>query len=664
MKRADAYRRCEELPIGGIFPLSGYLSWIGKYKRMAADLKVEMINEGGGIDGRPVRLIAFDDRSSVQHAQAIAETLVFRHRVLAIVGTGSLPVSRAVASVANRYRTPAFVNSGYAIDPLKDLFVFNTAHRTEFTVARSFRYFLERGVNRMALMMPAGSLGDLGSLLARRLGRQMGMRIVGEERFDPGSADMASRLARLGALRPLALFSFVTGRPAAALVEEAAKAGLGIPLLVSHGNANPRFLKMVSHIPVEVIVPSGGTTVPAGLGHDHPCKGKVADFNRRHMDRYGEPANYYSAELADAIDLVAGGLGLAGEADPEKLRDAVEEIRNFEGMQGVYDLTPLDHYGTRIDDVAILTIKDGAWQMVGASCADGISDRGMRLVRKVADMLYARQPEALVPSPDAGAIAAFVYGATPGGADVKADACSGYRLYCEQKKQLTSAMRDRDAGKATEAFFRLLAVVLIGNAGEVRPSRLAMLEMFLAMLDTAIDEGADFEEMVFLKQRLIAEWEEIKDNEPLCLWALRVFDATSTALTTGRQRKNIDLLRKVTGFIEAHLSEDLTIKRIAGHVCLSPSRLIHRMRSELGVTVGSCVTRIRIEKAKQLLRSSDASISRVAQEVGYGDQSYFTRVFRKQAGCAPSGYRRMTSRLSPVPEVPPDFPVFPAPEDR
>ena len=141
---------------------------------MAADLKVEMINEGGGIDGRPVRLIAFDDRSSVQHAQAIAETLVFRHRVLAIVGTGSLPVSRAVASVANRYRPPAFVNSGYAIDPLKDLFVFNTAHRTEFTVARSFRYFLERGVNRMALMMPAGSLGDPGEPSGEAAGKADG----------------------------------------------------------------------------------------------------------------------------------------------------------------------------------------------------------------------------------------------------------------------------------------------------------------------------------------------------------------------------------------------------------------------------------------------------------------------------------------------------------
>ena len=55
---------------------------------------------------------------------------------------------------------PAFVNSGYAIDPATDLFVFNTAHKTEFAIACSFQYFVERGMNKLALLMPEGPLGD------------------------------------------------------------------------------------------------------------------------------------------------------------------------------------------------------------------------------------------------------------------------------------------------------------------------------------------------------------------------------------------------------------------------------------------------------------------------------------------------------------------------
>jgi len=149
MARAQAREAQNEVRIGGIFSLTGYLCWSGRYKRKAAELKIDMINDTGGINGRRVRLIAYDDQSSEEQATKIAETLVFRHRVAAIVGTGSLHISRAVGRVANRYRTPAFINSGYAIDPGTDLFVFNTAHRTEFAIACSFQYFNEKGLSRL-----------------------------------------------------------------------------------------------------------------------------------------------------------------------------------------------------------------------------------------------------------------------------------------------------------------------------------------------------------------------------------------------------------------------------------------------------------------------------------------------------------------------------------
>ena len=188
----------------------------------------------------------------------------------------------------------------------------------------------------------------------------MGIRIVGEERFDVASSDVASRLKRLHSLKPLALFSFVTGEPAAAVAATMAALNLDIPLLVSHGNANPRFLKLISRTPINLIVPSGKTMVLDTIREDDPCRSVVMDFNARHLQRYGEPANYYSAELADAIDLVVEGVRHTGGAEPERLRDAVESISNFGGMQGVYDFSPIDHYGTRIEQIILLTVQDGA----------------------------------------------------------------------------------------------------------------------------------------------------------------------------------------------------------------------------------------------------------------------------------------------------------------
>jgi branched-chain amino acid transport system substrate-binding protein len=645
MSRQKVYTKEDELRIGGIFPLTGYLSWAGKYKRMAAELKVQMINERGGVDGRHLRLVAYDDQSSAEQAARIAETLVFKHRVTAMVGTGSLHISRAVAGVANRYRTPAFVNSGYAIDPAKDLFVFNTAHKTEFAVACSFQYFLERGINRLALLMPRGPLGDLGGWLARRLGERMGIRIVGEERFDLGVHELGAPLRRLSDLKPYAIFSFVTGQPAVSVVESMAAQGMDIPLLVSHGNATPRFLKLISHTPVQLVVPSGKTMVLDTLATDDPCRKAVMDFNTRHVKQYSEPANYYSAELADAIDLVVEGVRRAGVSDPERLREAVENIRDFGGMQGVYDLSPIDHYGTRIEQMVLLTIKEGSWRFARAFSSlalfeDVHGNRKATIIRRLADLLSGSQPGSLLPSgeaPELTGIAAARTGLNC--TDLKQDLFFFAKLHCQQKQEMKRTIREGDIVKARETLFRLLTAALLQHFESLESLRLAALELYLALFDAAMEEGIDLEELVALRHRFAGEWETAKDHETICLWITRVFDAVRESLAALRRERENDLLRRVMAFIEAHFSEDLTVDRIATEVCLSPSRLMHRMRSEHNLSLGACVARVRIEKAKSLLRNTAIAISTIAQEVGYGDQSYFTRVFRRSLGETPKTYR-------------------------
>lgn len=91
--------------------------------------------------------------------------------------------------------------------------------------------------------------------------------------------------------------------------------------------------------------------------------------------------------------------------------------------------------------------------------------------------------------------------------------------------------------------------------------------------------------------------------------------------------------------MEAHYSESLSIERIAKEVYLGPSRLSHIVKDELGIPLRACVSKVRIGKAKSLLREKEFPISQVALEVGYPDQSYFTKVFRKAEKCTPKTFR-------------------------
>ncbi len=66
------------------------------------------------------------------------------------------------------------------------------------------------------------------------------------------------------------------------------------------------------------------------------------------------------------------------------------------------------------------------------------------------------------------------------------------------------------------------------------------------------------------------------------------------------------------------------------------TRIFHR---ELGISPWDYLNRYRIKRAKALLRTSHASITAIASQVGFADSAYFSRVFHKEVGCSPREYR-------------------------
>jgi branched-chain amino acid transport system substrate-binding protein len=361
-----AAKASEKAPykIGAVLPLSGYLAWLGEYYKKGADLQVEIVNKSGGVDGHPLELIAYDDQSSPEQGSRVAHRLISKDGVVALIGTASVPISGAVASVANKNKVPLLISSGYEVDPNKDTYVFNTVHKTDFAVIVPFQYFQKNGIKKLALLMPLGPLGELGSKIAHKYAPNFGITIVGEEKFDTKSPDVTAQLAKIRGMDPQAIFSFVTGEPAALIARNMDQINLKVPLLVSHGNATPGFLKLVSGLTTTILVPSGKVMKPEAMSDSDRTKRVVEDFNKKHVERYGEPANYFSAMQADAVTLIAEGLRKVGKADPVLLRDAIEKIVNFPGLQGVYNLSPSDHHGTQMEDMILLTVKDGKWELM------------------------------------------------------------------------------------------------------------------------------------------------------------------------------------------------------------------------------------------------------------------------------------------------------------
>lgn len=99
------------------------------------------------------------------------------------------------------------------------------------------------------------------------------------------------------------------------------------------------------------------------------------------------------------------------------------------------------------------------------------------------------------------------------------------------------------------------------------------------------------------------------------------------------------LIREAIDFMKMRYEEDLTRETMAKRASLSPSYFSSLFKKHTGYSPIQYLTRIRLDKAKQLLKESRMPIKQVAEEVGFVDSFYFTRLFTRETGLTPSQYR-------------------------
>jgi AraC family transcriptional regulator len=100
-------------------------------------------------------------------------------------------------------------------------------------------------------------------------------------------------------------------------------------------------------------------------------------------------------------------------------------------------------------------------------------------------------------------------------------------------------------------------------------------------------------------------------------------------------------LRRVCSYIDASLGTNLTLSQLAAEANLSQDHLIRTFRQNLGMTPHQYVMQRRIEKAKELLISTNTPIAELSMATGFSDQSHLSTAFRRAVGQSPARYRKL-----------------------
>lgn len=220
----------------------------------------------------------------------------------------------------------------------------------------------------------------------------------------------------------------------------------------------------------------------------------------------------------------------------------------------------------------------------------------------------------------------------------------------ETERALLESVARQDSEEAQRLLSRLLGAILFscGRDLELLKSRIA--EVLTLISRTAVDHGADPQHTLRLSHEYRRTLTGFSTVESLCSWLSEAVARYMQSLFRFSGAKHAKVILFCTQYIGENYSRKITLEGLANMVYLSPAYLSRVFKQETGMNFNQYLNRVRIQKAQELLRVREIRMTDISLLVGFEDQSYFTRVFRRVTGMLPRVYReRMTWGAAPPP---------------
>ena len=210
----------------------------------------------------------------------------------------------------------------------------------------------------------------------------------------------------------------------------------------------------------------------------------------------------------------------------------------------------------------------------------------------------------------------------------------------DSERQLQQSIRAGDKEGSQRLLNVLLSGLYLACGNDLAKIKQHVHSLLVLMSRAAIDGGADVNDIFRLSQSYEPEIEKLRNLEELNRWLSMVLHRFINFVFDFNDIKHHNVIYQTTAYIKENLAEKLTLEDAAEHVSLSKSYFCRILKDELGCTFTEYVNHLRVERAKLYLRDSTMSIADIAYAVGFDDQSYFTRIFKKLTNVSPGQYRK------------------------
>ncbi|MBV6273489.1 ABC transporter substrate-binding protein [Alcaligenaceae bacterium CGII-47] len=355
----------DTIKIGSVLSATGPAAFLGDPEVKTLQMYVEAINKEGGVLGRQLELVYYDDGSDANKANGFAKRLIHDDKVDVIIGGTTTGATMSMVPLVEKAEIPFISLAGAVviIDPVNK-WVFKMPHTDRMAAEKVFEDMKKKGISKIALMSETSGYGQSGKKESEHVASKYGIDIVAQEVYGPKDTDMSPQLTKIKNNPEVqAVFIFGLGQGPALVQRNYKQLDIKLPVYESHGVCSDEFIKLARDAAEGTRLPCAALIVANDLPDNDAQKPVVTAYEQAYKARWKSDVSTFGGHAYDGLMIYVDAVKRANSVDKAKVRDAIEQTKGFIGTGGEFNMSPTDHMGLNLSAFRMLVIKNGKWTL-------------------------------------------------------------------------------------------------------------------------------------------------------------------------------------------------------------------------------------------------------------------------------------------------------------
>lgn len=351
----------DEIRIGVNYELSGGVASYGQSSVDGIELAIKQINEAGGVDGKKITLVKYDNKSEPAEATTLANKLMTQDNVVAVIGPATSGAFKSQIPVAEQNKIPVASGSATADDVTVDA---SGVKEYAFRICFSDSYqgtamanFALNNLSKEKAVVIMDSSSDYGKGLADNFIKTFeegGGTIVAHESYVSKDTDFNAILTSIRGQDFDVIFIPGYYEEAGLIINQARAQGIDVPIIGADGFDSPELVNLAG---AEALNDVYFSNHYSSLDKDPIVVQFIEDFKKE----YDREPDAFNALGYDVAKFVVDGISRAEKLDGESVKEALESTTNFEGVTGSFSI---DENHNAIKAIKVIELQNGVQESV------------------------------------------------------------------------------------------------------------------------------------------------------------------------------------------------------------------------------------------------------------------------------------------------------------